>query len=187
MLARKHMFLVACILSTIVLLVGISLLLFWSAPFQKSEVVRNMSLPIGSGKQQVKEFSYYSGCDNVVSYNVLNGSIKLCEPLNETLYQEWQSGHYIPNWIQSSTGVYKYESDDLPIGLIGPMITKYFLFFNDSLQEQTVEVRITAYWTEPNVINQTVGILFVASGTIGLGLASVVSIWSGRRSSKAVK
>lgn len=180
MLVRKLVFIVACILSAIAVVVGISILSFYSMPFQKSEVVRNMSLSINPGGQQVKEFGCYSGSDNVVSYNVLNGSIKLCEPLNETFYQEWLSGHYVPNWIQSNSGTYEYKGVNLPPGLIGTIIIRYFLFFNDSPQEQTVQVLITAYWTEPNVMNQTISTLFIVFGSIGLSLSSVILVWLSR-------
>ncbi|MGB9592146.1 MAG: hypothetical protein ACPLYF_01275 [Fervidobacterium sp.] len=146
---------------------GIIIMLFFSAPFSKSAVTRNESLVVRAQEYKTKDFSYYSAWDNIVSFNVLNGTIESCEPLTEALYLEWQAGQYVPNWTQTDHGEYYYKGTYIQPPMMSPVYGRYFLFFNQDSYDKVIQWQITSRWEEPNVGNLTIG---ATSIIIGLGI-----------------
>jgi hypothetical protein len=151
--------------------IGAVILAFFSAPIEKSAITRDEYLIVKADEYKTKDFGYYSAWDNVVSFNVLNGTIKSCEPLTEALYLEWQAGRYVPNWTETDQGVYEYRGTHLQPPLMGAVYLRYFLFFNPDSYDKVIHWQITSYWKELNTTNLTSGTVLVVTGlVICLGL-----------------
>ena len=151
----------------------------FSAPIEKTRVNYDRFLTVKANEYRVKDFGYYSGWDNIASFNVLNGTIRSCEPLTEALYLEWKAGQYEPNWVEADHGSYEYRKANLPPGMIGPMYGRYFLFSNQDSYDKVVHIQVTAYWDEPNTQNLMIGIVLIV---IGLGTGSGLTIMYMRKS-----
>jgi len=150
---------------------GVIVLAFFSAPIKRSEVTREDVLIVKANEYRAKDFTYYSVWTNVVSFRVLNGTIKSCEPLTEAQYLDWQAGRYAPNWTETNYDTYEYKGTHLSAPLIGPIYGRYFLFYNQEPFDKVINWHITQYWTEPNTANLTSGFVLIATGLIaGIGL-----------------
>lgn len=110
----------------------------------------------------------------MISFNVLNGTIKTCEPLTELQFLDWQDGQFIPNWTETTHDTYEYEGTHLSPPLVGALYGRYFLFHNQDPYDKVIHWHITSYWTEPNTTILTSGVILIAIGlVVGLGLVLV--------------
>ena len=161
---------------------GAIIVAFFSAPLEKSEVALNESLTVKAGEYRTRFFGYYSAYDNVVSFNVLNGTIESCGPQTEVLYLEWQAGRYTPNLTETDQGVFEYKGTQVQYPMIGAIHTRYLFFFNQDSYDKMIQWQITSYWYEPNAANLTIGAVLITAGLgAGLGLALMYALKTTRR------
>lgn len=152
---------------------GAVVLAFYSAPIEKSDVAIDESLTIKANEYRAQFFGYYSAYDNVVSFDVLNGTIYSCEPLYEVPYLEWQAGRYMPSLVEVDQGVFHYEGTHVQYPMLGAVYTRYLFFFNQDSYDKVIQWRVTAYWQEANTTNLTIG---AALMTAGLGMALALAL-----------
>ena len=156
---------------------GAIILAFYSAPIDKSEVAIDKSLTVKANEYRTQFFGYYSAYDNVVSFNVLNGTIHSCEPLTEGLYLEWQAGRYMPNLSETDQGIFQYEGTHVQYPMLGAIHTRYLFFFNQDSCDKVIQWRVSSYWQETNTTNLIIGAALMIAGLgTALGLALVHSI-----------
>lgn len=158
--------LIGIILCSLLIVSGAAVLALFSAPIERSEVTRVDVLIVKANEYRTEDFSFYSVWDNAVSFDVLNGTIKSCEPLTEAQYLDWQAGRYMPNWTETSHATYEYKGTHLSPPLIGPFYVRYLLFYNEDPYDKVVNWHITSYWKEPNTTNLTWGSVLVAMGLV---------------------
>jgi hypothetical protein len=178
------LFLIGIILCSTLIVSGAIVLALFSAPIERSEVTRDEVLIAKANEYRIKDFTFYSVWDNVVSFEVLNGTIKSCEPLTEAQYLDWQAGRYTPNWTETSHDTYKYKGTHLSPPLIGPVYGRYFLFYNENPDDKVVHWHIISYWKETNTTNLTCGVVLVAVGLVAsssLALIYMLRSSSGKR------
>lgn len=159
--------------------IGAVILLYFSAPIEKSQIMFDKFLIVQANEYGYKEFGFFSDKDNVASFSVSNGTIKSCEPLTEALFLEWQEEHYEPNWVETDHEDYKLSKENIPPGLIGAVLVRYFLFFNEDSYDKEVHLQVTQFWNEHNSLNLVGG---VAAIVIGLGIETGLIVMYKRKS-----
>ncbi|MFX0211601.1 MAG: hypothetical protein ACFFDT_36835 [Candidatus Hodarchaeota archaeon] len=170
----SKMLLLGMMILSVLLVSGAIILAFFSAPIEHSGVTRDDTVIVKANEFRAEDFTYYSVWDNIVSFDVLNGTIKSCEPLTEAQYLDWQAGQYIPNWTETTHGTYEFKGTHLSPPLIGPVYGRYFLFHNQDPYDKEIHWQITSYWTEPNTTNLTSGVVLIVTGlVVGLGLVLI--------------
>lgn len=168
------MFLSGMMICSALFVSGAIVLAFLSAPTERTEVTWDDVLIVRANGYRAEDFTFYSVWDNIVSFNVLNGTIKSCEPLTEAQYLDWQAGLYTPNWTETNHGAYEYDGTHLSPPLIGPVYGRYFLFYNQDQYDKAIRWDITSHWTEPNTTNLTIGVGLIATGLmVGSGLVLI--------------
>jgi len=147
--------------------IGLVVFLFFSGPLERDAVLRDEVVPIEGNSFRFVGFGYHTSEDNTVSFRVLNGTVKTCEPLTEEMRMKWEAGQYEPEWIQTNFASYEYpKSNNFSYPLIAPIETRLFLFVNEDSYDKVIHWNIHSYWNESNTVSLSVAYLLISLGAI---------------------
>jgi len=94
---NRNKLLMICVAAFMLIAAGTVVLSSYST-VTRSAVTFDQTLIVPGGNYGSKLFDVFRNYDYIVSFTVLNGSLRSCFPLAEGYFDQWQNGEYEPNW-----------------------------------------------------------------------------------------